>query len=146
MQESRVCAHLQAPVHISFDMRHLHLNVWHCVVHEHDTTPKQLSGMAGRDISVGTSCPSTNFQPCVVGSGKFGCWQCACHHYSIWCRLTSPDYTAGCSVWWRPQSSATAAAIATATGTTVQLHLYLQVQPVISGMFVQQGRYLMAII
>ena len=84
IQESGVCAHLQARVHISLDLRHLHLNVWQPVVHEHDTTSKQLSGTAGRDISVGTSCPSVSFQPCVVGSGKFGCVQCACHHTEAW--------------------------------------------------------------
>ena len=42
IQESGVCAHLQARVHISLDLRHLHLNVWQTVVHEHDTTSKQL--------------------------------------------------------------------------------------------------------
>ena len=77
MQESSVCAHLQAPVHVSFDMRHLHLNVWHCFVHEYDPTFKQLSGMAGRDISVGTSVHPP-------GSSKVGCRQCACHHIEAW--------------------------------------------------------------
>lgn len=84
MQESRVCTHLQAPVHNSFDLRHLHLNVWQRVVHEHDTTSKQLSGTAGRDVSVGMSFPSTRFQPCAVGSGKFGCGQCAYRQTEAW--------------------------------------------------------------
>ncbi len=59
MQESSVCAHLQAPVHDSFYLRHLHLNVWHCVVHEHDTT----FNVNGWQIhQCGNKCPSTRFK------------------------------------------------------------------------------------
>ena len=79
-QESGLCAHLQARVHISLDLRHMHLNVWQPVAHEHDTTSKQLSGTAGSNISVGTRCPFISFQPWVVSSGKLGCVQCACRH------------------------------------------------------------------
>lgn len=76
--KSWVCMHLHAPVHISLDFRHLHLKFLQPVLYEHDTTSRQLSGIAGRDISVGTSCPSISVQPCVVGSGKFGCTNLPC--------------------------------------------------------------------
>ncbi len=77
---ARVCTYLQAPVSIGFD----HLNVWLRVIHEHNITSKQLSGTVLRDVSVGTSYPSTSFQPCYVGLGKCGCGQCVCHHTEAW--------------------------------------------------------------